>query len=105
MRLQIDVLGTKYAVEVTEDTGDESSDGICDFLTKTIKVWPDCKISPDHSEELQRVSGRNTLRHEVIHAFFYESGLTDYTVDETLVEALAILWPKINAGMMACDAL
>ena len=103
--MQIDVLGTKYAVEVTEDTGDESNDGICDFISRTIKVWPDAKICPDHSKDLQRVAGRNTMRHEVIHAFLYESGLTDYTCDETLVEALAILCPKINAGMMACDAL
>ena len=34
------------------------------------------------------------LRHEMVHAMFYECGLTDYMRDETLVEALACIYPK-----------
>ena len=42
---------------------------------------------------------RKTLRHEVIHAFFVESGLTEYTEDEVLVEWIAVQFPKISQVM------
>ena len=39
---------------------------------------------------------KKILRHEIIHAFFHESGLTDYYRDEVLVDYLAIQFAKIG---------
>lgn len=36
-----------------------------------------------------------SLRHEVVHAFFHESGLKDYCYDEKLVEWIAVQAPKM----------
>ena len=39
---------------------------------------------------------RKTVRHELFHAIFHEAGLDCYAEDEVLVDALAILFPKIE---------
>ena len=44
------------------------------------------------------VYDNNVLRHEIIHAFLYESGLRNYSADETLVDWLAAQFPKMFAA-------
>ena len=39
---------------------------------------------------------REVMRHEIIHAFFSEAGLDDYSDNEQLVNWLAIQIPKMN---------
>lgn len=39
------------------------------------------------------------IRHEIIHCFFHEAGLTEYCYDEQLVEWLAIQLPKMAKSM------
>lgn len=94
--MEVDVLGTKYKL-IIDGTIDEypdldDSDGYCNYQIKEIVLsseYHDGTISYDRY--MQKV-----LRHEVIHAFLYESGLYEYTSDELLVDWLAIQFPKIN---------
>ena len=46
---------------------------------------------------------KQVIRHEVMHAMFFECGLTDYMRDETLVEFLACAYPKMEATLEQCD--
>lgn len=94
--MQINVLGTKYKL-IIDGTVDEypdldGSDGYCNYQSKEIVLSSeehDGTISYDRY--MQKV-----LRHEIIHAYLYESGLHDYTNDELIVDWIAIQFPKIN---------
>ena len=98
----VDILGTNY--RVIEDSSDndkmlESVDGYCDKTSKKIVVKKkddDCEI--DDFE----VYRRKCLRHEIIHAFLFESGLHEnwehkpYGHDETYVDWIAAQFPKLH---------
>ncbi len=53
-----------------------------------------------HAVEDFEYAVRGYMRHEVIHAFFHESGLPRYGQDEELVEWIALQIRKIA---LACD--
>ena len=55
-------------------------------------------------EDIDSVSAKKlrrdeVIRHEVIHAFFAESGLSKYGDDEVLVDWIAKQMPKINEAV------
>lgn len=95
----IDVLGTKYVIIVGNRKDFDNLkelDGYCDLTEKTI-VIDDFKDTEGLQMENVQVAQDKVLRHEVIHAFLYESGIssaTDFT-EEQLVEWMAIQMPKI----------
>ena len=47
---------------------------------------------------ISNIDGLNKkiIRHELIHAFFHESGLTDYENDEVLVDWIALQFSKLK---------
>jgi len=97
----INVLGTKYSIEIknsNEDSALNECDGYCDKTTHKIVVAAkekDCDLG-DFDKYQNKV-----LRHEIIHAFHFESGLQEnleckqYGFPETLVDWFAIQFPKI----------
>lgn len=96
----VNVLGSDWTIEHrTEgaDHGLEGNDGYTDRSTRTVVLR---KHRPDEGLEtgvLQDMvdNDRNTRRHELTHAFLFESGLDDYANDETLVSWLAHQFPKM----------
>lgn len=91
----VNILGTDYTV-VEKPIKD--CDGYCDKTTKEIAVAvkeDDCDLG--NFEEYRK----KVLRHEVIHAYHYESGLSEnfenkqYGFSETLVDWFAYQSPKI----------
>lgn len=101
MRLKIDVLGTKYSVydrTAVQDGYLSNCDGYCDKTAKVIiikKRDENCELA---CFEQYR---KKVLRHEIIHAFLFESGLAEnfnhpeWGHDETMVDWFAIQHPKI----------
>lgn len=100
---KVKILGTEWTVKF--DTKDSNSlldnlDGYCDGLAKTIVIEKNCseEITQNNEERI-----RVATRHEVIHAFLYESGLwTDslvckgaWAMNEEMVDWIAIQFPKI----------
>ena len=91
--MKISILGTEYEYLLcnTSEMEDGENVGECDRYSKTIKI----------NDEYFRQDGINygakikTIRHEILHAFFHEAGLDCYAEDEILVDAVAILLPKI----------
>ena len=95
----IDVLGTMYDIICCDSCLMEDADNIgeCDRYNKKIRINQDY-----FSQKNVNINAKfKTMRHEIIHAFLHEAGLDCYSEDEILVDALAVLIPKI----MLCSKL
>ncbi len=109
--MKIDVLGTKYTVQVLsvkEDSFLNTCDGYCDKTTKRIVVK-----AKDDGAELgnYEVYLKKVKRHEIIHAFLFESGRhenfkhDEWGHDETMIDWFAVQFPKLTAAFKAADCL
>lgn len=107
---RINVLGTEYFVEthkVSEDSylKENNLAGYCDEAEKLIVVADMSeKGFFELDEKAQKLYRRKTLRHEVIHAFLNESGLSNNSLspdswakNEEMIDWFAIQSPKIFA--------
>lgn len=100
-KYRTNILGSEWKIFFADSTEDRlllDRDGYTDSTIKSIVIGemsPDCEIADFH--ELQK----NVMRHEIIHAFFAESGLSvnvenkGLGVPETYVDWFAIQSPKI----------
>ena len=104
----VSILGTEYEIHTDVTPEDDprigSVDGFCDTSTKHIKI---AKIeeSIDSLSDLD-VSRKKIPRHEIIHAYMYESGLdcnSEWGRDETLIDWIAIQIPKLTATLTDAD--
>ena len=107
--MKVSILGTEYDIlkkDTQEDEKLEDRDGYCDSSVKQIVI---CNLisSRDSKKDLEKVR-KNIIRHEIIHAFLYESGLdvnSDWGTDETLVDWIALQFPKLEEAFKATDCL
>lgn len=86
--MKLNILGTKYNYKLVNKDFDklDGSAGICRFFDKEIFISKD----NDEVSDINRI-----IRHEIIHAFLFESGLPEYATDEKIVDWLAYQIPKI----------
>lgn len=117
---KVNVLGSEYSIEVKKYDEDDAFgrrhiDGYCDWLTRRI-VLCDMATYPDWEHELPdtvEAASKQTLRHEIVHAFYYESGLgsSSFKVDspwaenEEMVDWIANQGPKILQAWQESGAL
>lgn len=101
---KINILGTEVIVEFRTETEDEKLEGLSGYYDPTVDLIvvknydaPD-QHSVNNLEHLQK----ETLRHEIIHAFLYESGVQGcsspcdaWATNEEMVDWFAIQAPKI----------
>ena len=98
---KISILGTDYTVlEQTEQENPKLIDanGLCEIYSKKIIIRKIPKDDPNAYENIDAFRER-VIRHEIIHAFFAESGLIgncDYATNEELIDWIAIQFPKIS---------
>ena len=94
----VNVLGTKYYIYFLPENEMqiEDADGYCERWSKEIFINEDAfnPNQPDIAKDVHLAKNK-VIRHELIHAVFHEAGLRDYCEDETLIDALAILVPKM----------
>lgn len=98
----VNVLGTTYTVYLGSylDLGmKETVDGDCEVMSKTIRLRTDMKEDWDGDKSLLTKYVRQVLMHELVHAFFFESGMLDYFDDERLIE-----WLEVNAVKLVSAA-
>lgn len=93
---QREILGSLYTFRLgtAKELGlEEKFSGDTDVHTKVIRLRTDV----DDFGELGRAESiiRKTMVHEMFHAAMYETGLLDYFDDETLVQWLEVLFPKL----------
>ena len=98
----VNILGTDYEViwqKKEENPKLEDKWAYTEPYSKKIII--DANIAEQSSNddaERKDLFAQKVLRHEIIHAFFTESGLIDncdYAVNEELVDWIAIQFPKI----------
>lgn len=103
----INILGTDYKVFKYTKVRDKrlsKADGFCDHHAKEIVVL-ECKDDENNIDLMRNLQDyeNKVLRHEIIHAFLYESGLDinshdidQWARDEEMVDWMAIQFPKMN---------
>lgn len=117
MKKKVNVLGTWYSVYVRKYDEDpefkmNSFAGYCDEVTKEI-VLCDMATVPGWDVKRARLSEKQTLRHEIVHAFLNESGLScsgliyegSWAKNEEMVDWFAMQGPKIYEAWryMGCE--
>ena len=118
--MKIDVLGTKYTIKRVNYGQDDYMEkmnfgGYCDEVEKQI-VLLNLKTVPEWEADSEgRIKSREneTLRHELIHAFLNESGLSwsslpidnAWAKNEEMVDWFAIQMPKLLKAFKAADCL
>lgn len=109
----VDVLGTEYGIYLgVEAKNDElllDCTGYCDKTTKRIVVgdFDGCNLGDE--ADLKRYC----LRHEIVHAFLFESGIAGDTIwdiegqehPEHMVEWIAMQFPKLIKAFQAVGAI
>ena len=97
----VNVLGTEYTIKKSnrvEDLGLEHADGYCDYSTKIIVIdtFETYEELPDSLKNLNDYE-KKVIRHELVHAFLYESGLSvnSWAKDEEIVDWIACQFPKL----------
>ena len=109
MKDKISILGTEYKIyQIPSDRNPklENNYAFCEQYAKKIvisdfKEEQGNKMSVENFVEFEK----QVIRHEIIHAYFGESGLrnnSDYAENEELVDWIAIQLPKI---VKTCEEL
>lgn len=98
---KVNVLGTEYTIyvvdpdsEVLKNAGTEN--GFIECWAKQIYISDYARIKDTDKKLCRDVEEfcLKVLRHELVHALFFETGHLDYYEDENLVDTLAYLMPK-----------
>lgn len=108
--MKINILGTEYKIKRYKYHDKpvfkkNSIDGYCDNVLKEI-AYVDMSTYPyyeDETEEHLELVERQTLRHEIVHAFLGESGLQEssgsvkdgWATNEEMVDWVALQFPKM----------
>ena len=93
--MEVNILGTKYKLIENAEL-DKDIDGQCAFYSKEIHIRPVGQLLDGEGTITEQNERRKeVIRHEISHAYLYESGLTTLAQDETLVEWLATTFPKM----------
>lgn len=108
----VNVLGTDYKLSVCSESEESKLcgvDGFCDETAKEICVesYEKVKDDPQCKRHLS-VQINKVKRHEIIHAFLFESGLaenSEWAQNEEMVDFFAIQFPKLLEAFKAADSL
>lgn len=116
--MKINILGTDYEIKMKvkqeDDKQLENRLGYENPLKKQIVIADIKNLEgwKDEPDECIREEEKLTLRHEIIHAFFEESGLSwsslqvqNWSVNEEMVDWIAIQFPKILKAFKDADCL
>lgn len=113
---KVNVLGTKYTIFMTtakEDKQLTDCYGYCSYNLHKIVIRQDLDYFKEQNEEWITHDIKHTIRHELIHAFYNESGLMHnsckmdgaWTLNEEMIDWLATQTPKIFKVFNELDLL
>lgn len=105
---KIDILGELYKVCFRDATDPrlENADGYCDWTTNEIVVRQDWADDVHNLKDLN-VYKLKVLKHELIHAFLFESGLAEnsWGTNEEIVDWIALQFDKIVNAFDRIEAM
>ena len=106
--MTVDVLGVEYSINetnVVDDTYLNDADGYCDHTMKSIVIDT---FKPSHGSvrDLDKYK-KQVIRHELVHAFLFESGLggNSWARDEEIVDWIAHMFPKLKKAFEDANAI
>ena len=103
---QIDILGTEYTIDIDKTLKDTNYDGLCNGYTKNITIRKTKDMLADSNSKLiKKIRTKEVLRHEIVHAFFIESGLEEYSDNEQLIDWIAKQSPKILKAFQQTECI
>ncbi len=108
--MMVNVLGTDYEVVVATEKEDprlEDCSGFCDETTKEIVVERLKQGAPNTKGRLELQEEKN-IRHEIVHAFLFESGLaenSEWAQNEEMIDWIAKQGPKLVKAWREVGAL
>lgn len=103
---KVNILGTEYTIEVDDALEKSNCDGLCKEYDKAITIRNvGAMLCDDDSTDTKQKRYNEVLRHEVIHAFFSEAGLDDYSANEQLVDWIAKQFPKMQKVFQELEVL
>ena len=101
---RVSILGIPYKILIIDEADyryDREADGWCDPSVKEILIF-NYKQSAESVRDLLAYQ-KKVLRHEIVHAFLYESGLWQnafgskcWAKNEEMIDWMAIQMPKIH---------
>ena len=105
MTVQVNILGAQWTIKEgteAEFPGLVGVDGYADSSIRTIVVETMLDGRDPHTKQDLSDYRKTVMRHEIIHAFLYESGLEEcsaeaenWAMNEEMVDWFAIQFPKI----------
>lgn len=109
----LNILGSKWKLKIVPRSYDPMLVDCDGFTDRSIRTMFVAGSSLGEVNDLRNWEDyqKSVMRHEIIHAFLYESGLaqswehTSYNHDETTVDWFAIQFPKIIEVFEKADAL
>lgn len=107
---KVNVLGTEYSIIESNESKDEGlsgKDGYCDTSIKQC-VIDEMKITDPSAKKDLPGYKKVVTRHELIHAFLFESGLSvcsSWAENEEMVDWIAIQFPKLLQAFEEADCL
>lgn len=104
--MKVNILGTEYSVAIDDTLEKTNADGMCKVYDKEISIRSvDSMLCDEDSTDTKKMRFNEVLRHEIVHAFFNEAGLQEYSADEQLVDWIAIQFPKIRKAFEECGCV
>lgn len=107
MNKYVSILGSEWSIKY-QKIGDTGWDASTDATTREITLREDNVNNVGNFEALMK----KQLRHELIHAFLYESGLSfnsaatgAWAAEEEIVDWIAIQFPKIYEACAELECL
>lgn len=106
---KVNILGEEWEIinEVNQDKCVKNdASGLCEWCERKILLdnWEETERSLNNPNEYKKI----TLRHEIIHAFLFESGLahnSDWATNEEMVDFFARQFPKMMKVMRESGCL
>jgi len=98
--LKINILGQEYDLLMMNEKEfpklvSAKASGLAELYSKQLIInKDDTKEDGETFDNLKEYTNK-VIRHEIIHAYFHEAGLSDYCHDEKLVDWIALQLPKM----------
>ena len=108
--MNVNVLGVKYSIAFVSEEKEprlKDCDGFCDETTKEIVVENYKRGEPGSKGKLE-LQEQKHIRHEIVHAFLFESGLaenSEWATNEEMVDWIAKQGPKLVKAWQEAGAL
>jgi hypothetical protein len=119
--MKVNILGTEYTIETVKVSEcdylrDNNLCGTCKYRERKILIADTSEEGyfVKTTEEAQRAYTNEIIRHEIIHAFLYESGLGEnshiygnrgWATNEEMIDWFALQYPKMHKAFEEAGCL